>query len=89
MLLVQRSLQNKFYNKKEPERLELLTKDNYDSLCLQVEALLTKNETWGNVSGEIARPALAEGAETSKQLKSWVTEDKKRTMADLIFSISS
>ncbi|KMQ84505.1 retrovirus-related pol polyprotein from transposon tnt 1-94, partial [Lasius niger] len=34
-------------------RIELLTKDNYDSWSMQVEALMTKNGTWKYTSGDL------------------------------------
>lgn len=37
-------------------RIETLTKDNFDTWKLQVEALLIKNDTWEYVSGVRQRP---------------------------------
>jgi len=42
-------------------RIELFTKDNYDSWCMQEEALMTKNDTWKYASGEIKKPTVIEG----------------------------
>lgn len=39
-------------------RIELLTKDNYDTWKIQVEALLTRNNTWSYVSGVKIKPQL-------------------------------
>ncbi|KAG8237676.1 hypothetical protein J437_LFUL015556 [Ladona fulva] len=71
-------------------RIELLSKDNYGTWRMQVEALLIKNNTWGYVSGEI--PLSEEGTGTEAltaeaRRKVWLVLDKK-TRSDLILSIS-
>lgn len=33
-------------------RIELLSKDNYDTWCIQAEALLIKNDGWEYASGQ-------------------------------------
>lgn len=72
-------------------RLETLTRDNYDTWCIQAEALLVKNDTWGYVSGETVRPVEAgEGAELARvqaAIKTWTTNDRK-AKADLILAIN-
>lgn len=73
-------------------RLEMLTKDNYDTWCIQVESLLVKNDSWGYVSGEIPRSnepsGLVESVSTMQNaLTNWITNDRK-AKADLILSIS-
>lgn len=64
-------------------RIELLTKENYETWKIQVEALLTKNGTWPYVSGEIAKPNAA-----GDELNNWKKEDRM-AKSDLILSISS
>lgn len=62
-------------------RIELLSKDNYDTWCMQIEALLTKNDLWEYVDGTNVCPRM--GAETRD---AWVKNDKK-AKADLIMAI--
>lgn len=54
-------------------RIELLSKENYDTWRLQVEALLTKNDLREYVSGEKVKPELSD----------------KKARSDLILSIQS
>jgi len=44
-------------------RIETLSKDNYDTWRIQVEALLMKNDIWQYVSGE--KPKLVISGESS------------------------
>ncbi|RLU19027.1 hypothetical protein DMN91_009385 [Ooceraea biroi] len=70
-------------------RIEALTKDNYDSWCMQIEALMTKNDTWKYASGELLPPTVVEGdAREEAELKNWLKKDKM-AKSDLILSISS
>lgn len=62
-------------------RIELLTKDNYDTWRMHMEALLVKNNAWGYVSGTITRPTIA------AEIPAWVEGDQK-ARSDLILSIS-
>ena len=63
-------------------RRETLTRDNYDTWCIQAEALLIKNDTWGYISGEITKPVEAgEGTELARSqatIKAWMTNGPKR-----------
>lgn len=72
-------------------RIETLSRDNYDTWCIQAEALLIKNDTWGYVSGEKSKPEITgEGAEriaSKTTYDRWVTEDRK-AKSDIILSIS-
>ena len=69
-------------------RIELFTKDNYDTWKMQVEALLTKNELWCYVSGEKVKPKIVHDNDASVQShEKWIKNDKK-AKADLILSIS-
>lgn len=65
-------------------RLELLSKINYDTWCMQVEALLEKNDLWDYVNGVNARPP--EGSDSGVTGARWRDFDKK-AKADLILSI--
>lgn len=40
-------------------RLELLSRNNYDTWRIQAEALLVKNYTWAYVSGEKPKPVIS------------------------------
>jgi len=74
-------------------RIELLTKENYDTWKMQVEALLTKNDLWEYVSGENVLPAPVVGdavavATGVAAQNAWRKSDKK-AKSDLILSIHS
>lgn len=45
--------------------IELLTKTNYDTWCLQAQAVLIKNDYWDIVSGEKKLPPASDGASRS------------------------
>uniref|UniRef100_W8B6G9 Retrovirus-related Pol polyprotein from transposon TNT 1-94 n=1 Tax=Ceratitis capitata TaxID=7213 RepID=W8B6G9_CERCA len=63
-------------------RIELLSKDNFDTWSMQVEALLIKNDLWEYVNGSNLMPA-----ETDTAAKSvWLKADKK-ARADLVLAI--
>lgn len=72
-------------------RLELLSKNNYDTWRIQVEALLIKNDTWAYVSGEKPKPVIstdsAARATSQATHTAWVVEDRK-AKSNLILSIS-
>jgi len=69
-------------------RIESLAKDNYDSWCMQVEALMTKNDSWKYASGEVKQPVVIEGdVQSENALKTWLNKDKM-AKSDLILSIS-
>lgn len=73
-------------------RIEMLSKENYDTWCLQAEALLVKNDTWGYVSGQMEMPPTPTGTEAEKAkmqsaIDAWKIGDRK-AKADLILSIS-
>lgn len=65
-------------------RIELLSKDNYDTWRMQVKALLIKNDAWEFVSGSKVKPSIAEGAQA---VRVWEIGDQK-ARSDLILSIS-
>lgn len=70
-------------------RLELLSKDNYDTWTMQIEALLTRNELWGYTNGTIQKPNLETGtneASSRAAQEQWEKRDKM-AKADLILSI--
>lgn len=71
-------------------RLETLTKDNYDTWMIQVEALLVKNDTWSYVSGEKPCPesrGTTEDPATRAAITAWENEDRK-VKSDLILAIN-
>ncbi|EZA59599.1 hypothetical protein X777_17028 [Ooceraea biroi] len=56
---------------------------------MQIEALMTKNDTWKYASGELLPPTVVEGdAREEAELKNWLKKDKM-AKSDLILSISS
>jgi len=63
-------------------RIEQLTKDNYDTWSVQVQALLIKNDAWGYVSGNKAKPEPVAGNEV--QIATWQHNDEK-ARSDLIW----
>jgi len=75
-------------------RIEALSKDNYDTWKMQVEALMIKNDLWEYVSGETVCPVAAENATASQLVavelaqKEWKRLDRK-AKSDLILSIHS
>ncbi|CAB0042350.1 unnamed protein product [Trichogramma brassicae] len=73
-------------------RFELLTRDNYDTWRIQVEALLVKNDSWDYVSGASPAPSLGGDDAAARNTaeashKAWVIKDRK-AKSDLILSIS-
>lgn len=72
-------------------RLETLSRDNYDTWKIQVEALLTKNDSWSYVTGDTPAPKIeGEGearAKSEEAYKTWKKADSK-AKADLILSIN-
>ncbi|CAB0033335.1 unnamed protein product [Trichogramma brassicae] len=71
-------------------RFELLTRENYDTWRIQVEALLIKNDGWDYVSGTTPAPEIVTGtgaAASETEYKAWLTKDRK-AKSDLILSIS-
>lgn len=69
-------------------RIEALTKDNYDTWCIQAEALLIKSDAWGYVNGTKQRPIPAEGDLSAQAAATaWDNADQK-AKSDLILSIS-
>lgn len=70
-------------------RIEPLSKDNYETWKIQVEALLTKNDLWEYVSGERPPPDETTGTDTTAGVRAkeeWTKGDKK-ARSDLILSI--
>ncbi|EFN62015.1 hypothetical protein EAG_09733, partial [Camponotus floridanus] len=61
-------------------RIPLLSRDNYDTWKLRIQALMTKNKTWAYASGE--RPA----PQTAETLQTWREEDGK-AKADLYLAV--
>ena len=65
-------------------RIETLTKDNYDTWKMQVEALLQKNDLWEYVDGTSTRPTPVRGTEGNAQaVATWDSNDRK-AKADLV-----
>ena len=69
-------------------KIEQLTKENYDSWSMQVEALMVKNNTWMYVCGEKRKPNVIVGdAASVAAANNWTKKDRK-AKADLILAIS-
>jgi len=68
-------------------RIETLSKDNYDTWRIQVEALLVKNDTWQYVSGEKPQPVITGESSSRITYDRWIAEDRK-AKSDLILCIS-
>ncbi|GBP49382.1 hypothetical protein EVAR_24687_1 [Eumeta japonica] len=63
----------KYYSTIKP-----LTKGNYDTWAMQIEAVIVKNSTWAYVNGKKPKPELVENNATSIQsVKKWEEEDAK------------
>lgn len=78
-----------------PAKIKLLTKDNYDTWRMQIEAVLIKNDLWEYVSGECPLPKLPadktivteiEWLENATAQDQWWRNDKK-ARSDLILAI--
>ena len=83
-------LQNaKFFSSPNMTRftLELLSKDNYDSWRLQMEALFVKMDAWPYVEGAILKPEPELNASNALDIKAWNLADRK-AYSDTILSIS-
>lgn len=69
-------------------RIELLTKDNFDTWKLQVRAVLVKNDAWGYVNGTKIKPSTNEAdAATMAAAAAWDAADSK-AHSELILAIS-
>uniref|UniRef100_A0A6V7IJ77 Retrovirus-related Pol polyprotein from transposon TNT 1-94 n=1 Tax=Bracon brevicornis TaxID=1563983 RepID=A0A6V7IJ77_9HYME len=68
-------------------RIELLSKDNYDTWKIQMRALLIKNDAWQYVSGITTKPEVVAGnAESIAAAALWETNDAKAS-SDIILCI--
>lgn len=72
-------------------RLEMLSRDNYDTWKIQAEAILIKPDAWIYVSGDSEKPEItgegAARAQSETRQKEWIKADQK-AKADIILSIS-
>ena len=69
-------------------RIETLTKDNFETLRIQIKALLIKNDAWIYVSGSKLKPEIVEcDAKQKEELDKWIEMDEK-AKADIILCIS-
>lgn len=72
-------------------RIKLLTKHNYDTWRIQVEALLVKSDSWPYVIGDIPKPVVTGTGDdliaSQAALNAWMTQDRK-AKSDLILSMS-
>lgn len=66
-------------------KIEKLSKDNFDTWKIQMEAMLTKNDYWGHIDGTTPRPA--ENDENLQLLSTWIKNDRK-AKAEIIIAIN-
>ncbi|GBN53992.1 hypothetical protein AVEN_141111-1 [Araneus ventricosus] len=66
--------------------IEKLSKDNYDSWKLQIEAILVKNDHWNFVTGAEPKPEITGDADNATAVAKWISDDQK-AKADIILSI--
>ncbi|KAK9744324.1 protein of unknown function (DUF4219) [Popillia japonica] len=68
-------------------RIETLSKDNYDTWKLQMQALLVKNDAWAYVNGDLTEPVIStDDPSTEDAAKKWKANDAK-ALSDIILSI--
>lgn len=68
-------------------RIETLSKDNYDTWKLQMQALLVKNDAWAYVNGDLTEPVISTyDPSTEDAAKKWKANDAK-ALSDIILSI--
>lgn len=72
-------------------QIEPLSKDNYDTWKMQIEALMIKNDLWEYVNGENTLPAVGTSAAAMSSANiaaqsQWRKNDRK-ARSDLILSI--
>lgn len=69
-------------------RIEILSKDNFDTWKMQMEALLIKNDAWDFVCGKRPKPEIVVGDEASEAAaNAWTIGDNK-AKSDIILSIN-
>lgn len=70
-------------------RIDLLSKDDYDTWAIQMEAILTKNDAWEYVCGNKIKPEIVEGnAASTEAARTWEIADEK-AKSDIVLSIKS
>ena len=67
-------------------KIEVLTKDNYDTWKMLMEALLIKNDAWDYVNGTAKIPANTDDNKIA--IETWLKADRK-AKADIILSIGA
>ncbi|CAL1671560.1 unnamed protein product, partial [Lasius platythorax] len=65
-------------------RIPLLSRDNYDTWKLRIQAIMVRNKTWPYASGRNPRPEPT--ADNSQAVAAWKDEDEK-AKADLYLAI--
>ena len=66
---------------------EPLSNDNFDTLKLQIEALLINADGWPYVGGSCLKPEPVAGVTNSQAATAWITANRK-ARADTILYIS-
>jgi len=61
-------------------RISLLSRENYDTWKIRIQALMTKNKTWAYVNGTKPKP------EAPAEARAWMEEDEK-AKADLYLAV--
>ncbi|CAD6231371.1 GSCOCG00012223001-RA-CDS, partial [Cotesia congregata] len=67
-------------------RIELLSKENYDTWTIQIEAWLRRNGLWKYVDGTTVKPARGSSAVPTEALTNWIEKDDQ-ARTELILSI--
>lgn len=68
-------------------RIELLTKENFDTWKLQMQAVLTKCDLWEYTNGSNVQPTLKADNSNAAAVSEWVKNDQK-AKSEIILSIS-
>lgn len=70
-------------------RIDALSRENYDTWKLHMEALLVKNDAWDYVSGVKVKPEVIDGnAESQRAYDAWKIADRK-AKSDIVLCIGS
>ena len=70
-----------------PVKVELLTKDNYDTWRMQIEAVLIKGDLWEYVSGECSLPQPTESSAAAIAAQAQWRKNDRKARSDLVLAI--
>lgn len=69
-------------------RIEALSKENYDTWKIQMQALLIKNDAWLYVNGMCVKPEITTGDATAVSTMNQCTINDGKAKADIILAIN-